>query len=240
MGVVIESSSYTHVGKIRAENQDALYTDDASGLWLVADGMGGHSGGKYASNNTVNTLKKFYRGKHFGKNIRHLSSRINDINKHLYDKSLQEGGDIIGTTLLLAHVLGSKLACCWVGDSRLYRLRHKKLKQLSRDHCYYEIGNTIANCAIDVSQYSSQALTRALGADSTVNIETAYTRVCAGDRYLLCSDGLTKELTDSDIKKSLLLETLDQANDGLVNQYQISRARDNLAFIVLDVQKRSI
>ena len=227
---------HTDQGKIRKENQDSILSEPKKNLWAIADGMGGHEGGQVASNLATSTLKPFNPSRHIGTNRRQLGDLIAEANKQIFRKSSMLEGGIMGTTLLLVHSVGSRLLCLWVGDSRLYRFRESKLTQLSRDHNYEELQNDIFGFSLTNASCAGETLTRAIGAEEQIQIGCTVSDIQENDLFLLCTDGLTKELSDASIKHSLNLKKFGLISNSILSKYSSSRARDNVGLVILQAR----
>ena len=131
------SHSATDVGTVRLENEDAVLAQPEIGLWVVADGMGGHEAGKVASNMIVESLGEINKPEHISEYVSEIENRIADVNQRLLEYSeIMLDGRLIGTTFVGFIIYGQVGICMWMGDSRLYLYRGNELRQLSRDHSH--------------------------------------------------------------------------------------------------------
>lgn len=223
----IGSFSYTHQGKVRQENQDALYCDDDNHIWVVADGMGGHTNGAQASKSVISAVSNTKATPHFGANVRRLTQQIKSYSDRYYSANAGSEQTLSGSTAMCVHARGPRMCAIWLGDSRLYRLRNNRLQLVTKDHSHPSQGS---------SMHSSPGgtLTRAFGAQPNASPETTYFGAQSGDKYLLCTDGLTKEASFDDLEK-LLQPTAPASTLGrsIVQHYQSGKARDNLALILV-------
>ncbi len=229
------SSHLSDKGKVRSLNEDALLDRPDLGLWVVADGMGGHSAGDLASRLIVEALESLQPdGESLGLLADEIDRRLQQVNRQLQLESQRRGGGIIGSTVavLLAHQ--DYCLYAWAGDSRIYLYRRGSLKQLTRDHSQVEeqldgdFGADLSQAAASIANY----ITRAVGAGSRLELEAELIEPCAGDRFLLCSDGLNKELTDSEIAEALTLDSLPGAVSRLVERCLERGASDNVSVIL--------
>lgn len=194
------SYGLTHKGNIRDHNEDAFLDAGDKNTWVVADGMGGHKAGDLASKALVESIKQFQNTVHLGKNIRLLQTIISKVNAQLYSQS-NNGTDIMGSTITILHTVGSYAVFLWVGDSRVYRLRNQKLSQITRDHSESERLTAEGISKEEIDQYPyADALSKAVGGEPNIEIETITSQIQEDDIFVLCSDGLYKELTDTDIE----------------------------------------
>ena len=199
---MIEFGHLTHVGLRRDLNEDSYYGDSELGLWLVADGMGGHEYGEVASALARETIVREIRdGTPLEQSIRIADEEIIRVSRRRHDALP------MGTTVVAARVRGNRFEVAWVGDSRVYLWRDGQLAQLSQDHSYVQ--ELIANGAITHEQARSHphrnVVTQALGVTDprNLNVETMTGELRAGMQLLLCSDGLTEEVDDRSIANVL-------------------------------------
>jgi PPM family protein phosphatase len=235
---VLRSGSASDVGRVRSVNEDLALASPT--LFAVADGMGGHAGGEVAARTAIDALQQEF-GRH--PSADGLAAAVRQANLAVWERSHEES-DLrgMGTTLtaaaLVATSQGDRLVMANVGDSRSYRLRDGALTQLSHDH-------SVAEELVDRGQLSEaeaaihphrHILTRALGVSSEVDPDVWEMAPREGDRYLLCSDGLTNEVTETRIAK-LLRTTPDpqEAAEKLVQMALDNGGNDNITVVVLDV-----
>lgn len=199
---MIEFGHLSHVGLRRPLNEDTYYGDSELGLWLVADGMGGHACGELASALARDTIVAQVRaGASLGQAIRLADEEI--------IRSSRRRNDALpmGTTVVAARVQDNRFEVAWVGDSRAYLWRDGQLAQLSQDHSYVQ--ELIAQGALTREQARTHphrsAVTQALGVTDPrqLNVETLTGALRPGMQLLLCSDGLTEEVDERDISATL-------------------------------------
>lgn len=199
---MIEFGHLSHVGLRRPLNEDTYYGDSELGLWLVADGMGGHACGELASALARETIVAQVRaGASLGQAIRLADEEI--------IRSSRRRNDALpmGTTVVAARVQDNRFEVAWVGDSRAYLWRDGQLAQLSQDHSYVQ--ELIAQGALTREQARTHphrsAVTQALGVTDPrqLNVETLIGALRPGMQLLLCSDGLTEEVDERDISATL-------------------------------------
>jgi serine/threonine protein phosphatase PrpC len=235
---VLRAGGASDVGKVRANNQDQLLV--ASPLFAVADGMGGHAAGEVASLVAVEALKAAFENYPTAAG---LVAAVKEANGAVWTRA-QHNAELrgMGTTLVgLALVTEDgeeRLAVVNVGDSRVYLLRQGELEQLTSDH-------SLVQELVDEGQLSEaeatvhpqrHVLTRALGVDSDVAVDSLQVLPFKGDRFLLCSDGLSRELTDAQVA-SLLRRLADptEAAKELVAEARARGGNDNITVVVVDV-----
>lgn len=237
-----ESAGRSEVGNVRELNEDAFLDLSARGLWIVADGMGGHEAGDVASHMVVDRLRNVVSSEAFSDFVNDVEDRVLDANHRLY--SMANDGEehkIIGCTLagLLAH--GRHCVSVWAGDSRVYRLRAGALQQLTRDHS--EVEELLQRGEISEESMASHAaqnvITRAVGGADRLYLEYTIDEIRDGDRFLICSDGLYKELSSEDMRQELSLHEGNcvEACDGLVDAALARECLDNVTAIVVDFRE---
>ena len=192
----IQSAALTHVGRVRAVNEDRVLNLPDAGLWAVADGMGGHHSGDVAAQIAVDVLEDRARS---GQALcgDDILSALQSANQQIYER-YAEARRRSGTTIGAALLRGDQLEIFWAGDSRAYRLREGQWALLTRDHSVVQqmvdAGALSPSAAANHPQ--SNVITRALGVQNEVVIDTIVTEFLAGDVMLLCSDGVSRTLSD--------------------------------------------
>lgn len=232
----------TDPGQHRSENEDNAFAGD--GLFVVADGMGGHQAGEVASEMAVNRLNERLPSES-ASTLADLVGAIGTANEEIYDASVKHPDQAgMGTTVTAIAVItdphdGEVLAVANVGDSRGYLVRHGRLRQITNDHSFVE--ELVAEGAITREEARihprRNIVTRALGISSTVRVDSWTMPVIRGDRFLLCSDGLVDEVDDDAILGLLAAHTddPDAAAHALVDAANQAGGRDNITVIVVDV-----
>jgi len=224
---------YTDTGKIRKINEDSIYENSSEQLWAVADGMGGHEGGDYASQYVVSSLGYYRKTPYRGVTMNRLTALLQDCNKHLVDKANAEQRGIIGCTVAILTAHDQHAVCSWSGDSRIYRLRNQRLTQLTRDHSYESLAedrDVVSHPEVMLGD--PQMLTSAIGGETMTRIEHCYYALEPDDRFLVCTDGLYKEVTDEQIENELKAsENPEEVISALAETYQANGARDNVGII---------
>lgn len=221
------SYGITHCGNFRATNQDAILQREAFGLWVVADGMGGHDDGDIASQTLVQSIDNLCQTSVTNVNLATVCGLLDDVNFQLYQQN-QDLERIVGSTFALLSVQQEKVNCLWAGDSRIYHLRDHNLTALTRDHT---VGNRILSS--DITHKNS--LTNAVGIKPELELEKTALITQPNDIFLLCSDGLNKELSDAEIAAIINYSPIEKAVDTLLTLCLSRRARDNISVIIVKV-----
>ena len=235
--MIWRSSEYSHKGHCRHENEDAVYSDVRSGIWCVADGMGGHQQGRLASQLLVSTVASLSVNRSLTLRVEALEQKLFALNEILQKKA--QKNQIIGCTFVILLSDGVNCTCLWAGDSRLYLLRAGNLYQISDDHTL--VNDLLSRGVItqEQSKNHSQAhvVTRALGASAEISFDKKTFQLQANDRYLLCSDGLHNELEAQEISQALAALTSSHSCRMLVDKVLLGSAKDNLTACVTGVYK---
>lgn len=233
------SFGLTNVGKVRKLNEDAFLDRSEIGLWAVADGMGGHDSGDMASNMIVNDLKKIHEGLKLNRIIDDIEDKLINVNRKLIEKSSQSvKKSTIGSTVVSMVAYENYCVYLWVGDSRLYRLQNSKIKQLTRDHSQVQI--YIDNGLIDEKEAElhphRNMITRAIGAMDELYVDMDIQMISTGDRYILCSDGLTRHINDSELEEIMNKgDSAEKTCNTLIDMVLDRGAEDNVTAIIIDV-----
>jgi len=239
----MQAYALTDVGRVRTHNQDYLYSSsepvgDFKNLFLVADGMGGHRAGDYASRFAVETLVAYLGKMSQGQIIPELKQGVEKINQELYAKSSGEAAYRgMGTTLVAATIEDGTLYVANIGDSRLYLYRNGNLSQITRDHSYVEELVALGQLTRGSHDYMEKKniITRAVGAESTVAADFFEESLQPGDLILLCSDGLHNMVPEQEICRLLGGQgSLREKVEQLIDTANGNGGRDNIAAILVD------
>jgi len=235
------SASRSHPGHIRKKNEDACLEQPEQGLWAVADGMGGHSFGELASRMAVSSLIGLPGEDDLDQRIHAALRRLQEVNRRLRCEAMRRGVPLIGTTIVALLAAGSRCSCLWAGDSRIYLYRAGRLRQLTRDHNDLEAARSrrIPSSGDTVELPRANLINRALGGEDMVYIDRVTVDLLDGDIFLLCTDGLSNEVSELSIKQALLPGICSQACDSLVDIALDREARDNITAVVLRAEDLS-
>lgn len=227
---VYVSAGITDVGRLRATNQDAFVELPAAGVWSVADGMGGYRDGDVASRMVCEGLQLLTGEGSLEEAIAAVRQRMSDVNRRLYEASVRPINPIVsGSTVTIMLARRTELAVLWAGDSRMYRWRHGQLTQISTDHTWAAELNLQ-----HPDEEADHAITRAVGGEATLTLDLRKDRVRLGDRYLLCSDGLTRELNDAQIAAALAAGDVKTSARKLIEGTLKAGARDNVTVVIVE------
>ena len=229
------TGSVSDVGRVRTLNEDCILVRPDIGLWAVADGMGGHGGGDVASQAVVAALAALPPQPSAAALLAEFEARIVRVNGDLRDLARARGEAIVGTTLAAVLVHGPHFACVWCGDSRVYLLREGELEQISRDHS--EVQDLLDSGVLDEDEAKAwprrTVVTRALGVADQPQLDIVDGPALAGDRFLLCSDGLTGHVDNLEIAALLAVPDPQKACDDLLALTLQRGASDNVSLIVV-------
>lgn len=252
----IEIVCQTDVGQVRDHNEDYVSSDDQLGLAILADGMGGLNAGEVASSMSVHLLMDELRD-YIGGNteIEHdlndnglppkarvLERAIEKANSSVFHVSkTQPNCEGMGTTIIASMFYDNKVSIGHIGDSRVYRFRDSKIEQVTKDHSFVQelIDKGLYTEAEAKASNKKNVVTRALGVAPKVEPEVHEHKVKIGDILLLCSDGLTDLVPDSDIEKTFmaLSDNLAATANQLVELANACGGRDNISVILIRIKK---
>jgi protein phosphatase len=229
------SASITHVGMVRKLNEDACLELAARGIWAVADGMGGHAAGDFASRSVVEALADLPEPPSLGDAVSAVHERLQRVNGVLADEARQRREKMIGSTAVVLLAYGAHAVVVWAGDSRAYRYRKDGLEQLTRDHSQVE--ELVMQGVITRQQAQrypgSNVITRAIGVMDALELDSEMLTVQEGDIFLLCSDGLYNEVSDGEIAEALATGDCRYSCRLLVERALARGARDNVTVVVV-------
>jgi PPM family protein phosphatase len=229
---IIEQAGRTDVGRQRSANEDSLVVRPP--LFAVADGMGGAKAGEVASAVAVDAVEGAQESSE--PTEAQLANIVREANRRIYDLAVaDESRRGMGTTLTLAKLHGDEVSLAHVGDSRAYRLRGGELEQLTRDHSLVAELERSGQITPEAAENHPQRsiITRALGPEPDVEVDTYTLAGRDGDVFLICSDGLTSMISDDEVASILRSAgSLDEAADGLVRAANQSGGKDNITVIL--------
>ena len=231
----------TDIGRVRSMNQDAYYysvdpVGNLPNLFIVADGMGGHKAGDYASRTSISSFVKFARNAKETTPSRIIDQGIMAVNQAIYSKSLEDSRyEGMGTTIVVAYIVGNQLFAANVGDSRLY-LIGEEASQVTEDHSY--VAEMVRAGEMTKEQARNHPrkniITRAIGVSEDVNADYFEVDLQPGDKILLCSDGLTNMLTDEEIYRVITQTPVEEAPSVLIDEANSNGGYDNVTALVIE------
>lgn len=227
-----ESVGHTDTGKVRAHNEDAILVRDDVGLWVVADGLGGHTAGDVASGMIVDRLRALPRQGDVFDFVEAIEDTLSQVNADLRRVAREQNVDVIGSTVVVLVHDKDFMLCGWVGDSRGYCFEDGHLRQITRDHVH--------GAKSDVTQLGQAqpagagVLTRAIGAEENLFVDWVVTGSRPGMAFLLCSDGINKELSDAELDQEYRAHSDPQMVLARLFEVSLNRAgRDNISAVVV-------
>jgi protein phosphatase len=229
------SAAATDVGKIRSLNEDAYLDRPDIGLWVVADGMGGHDAGDLASRSVVESLAGIGRQANLGSYVDELRLRLLSVNRALREEAERRSESVIGSTVAALVAVGRHAVAVWAGDSRVYLFRDGTLRPLTHDHSQVE--ELIAEGSLTRDQAenhpAANVITRAVGGDDDLRLDAQIQEILDQDICLLCTDGLTKEVKEQEIAETLRDSDPRLAPQLLVDLACRRGARDNVTVVAV-------
>jgi protein phosphatase len=229
------SASRSDVGLVRQINEDAYLDRPERGLWAVADGMGGHAHGDFASRMVIEALNKLPSPDSLVELVSDARDRLLAVNLQLRAEAVIRDVPIIGSTVVALFARDRYCGYLWAGDSRVYLCRNGSLRLLTRDHSQIEELKSRGNLSPESATHLSarNLITRAVGAMDTLELEEETMEVRDGDMFLLCSDGLSNAVSDPEMRGALVPGNCRLASDALVNMALTQGGRDNISVVVL-------
>lgn len=232
------SASQSNVGLKRKLNEDRVLERPECGLWVVADGMGGHEAGEVASAAIVDALAAIPESPDLERFTAQAADALLEVNAAL--RSMARSAPrptTIGSTAVVLAISGGEFRCIWAGDSRAYRVRGAEIEQISRDHSLVQDLVAAGLVKADEAEAHPQAhvITRAVGASDDLELESAAGDVQANDIFLLASDGLTRVVTSDEILKVLRTMNPSQAAAALIETVLSRGAPDNVTLAICRV-----
>ena len=241
VGLHHATGASTHQGQVRDHNEDGWFACEEQGLWAVADGMGGHENGEWASAVVVAALGKLRLDSEFEDCCTQISAAIYDANAEIY-REASAGGRQMGTTAVVLFVRDRRFAVLWVGDSRAYLLRGGELHQISKDHTQVQemVDLGLLSEADARAHPMRHVLARAVEVTANVEVDVIVDQVEPGDTFLLASDGLHCCVADDAIARMLAGSLLDAVACDLVNESLDQGAPDNVTVVAVRFREATV
>lgn len=245
----------TDQGRVRANNEDSVWVDQPTGLIVVADGMGGHRSGEKASALAVSSIREHFdrlsasrsageiTAERFSDETNRLAFCVKLANQAIFEAARQNPDDRgMGTTCTAALIRNGRLSLAHVGDSRCYLVRRSTMTQLTEDH---SLATHQAKQGVPLPEGTAAAnqnvLTRALGTETDVGVDVDEHPLFSGDRLVLCSDGLDKEVEEDELLRAVLAtDDPGELVRRLVNQANAAGGRDNITVAAARLDKTGL
>ena len=242
----MKSFSLTDVGQVRSQNQDYVYASEQPignlpNLFVLADGMGGHNAGDFASRCAVSVIEASVKKDMSFNPIKIMRHAIEEANEKIHELAKADAGKAgMGTTLVAVTVVGYYAYVANVGDSRLYVIGNG-IRQITHDHSLVEEMVRMGKLTEEEGRNhpDKNIITRAIGARDTIEIDFFHEELKSGDLILMCSDGLTNMLEDEEIGRILKTPgTIEERAERLIDAANQNGGRDNIAVILIDAFAR--
>jgi serine/threonine protein phosphatase PrpC len=236
--VRIRAVAATHPGLKRRINEDRFCARDDLGLWAVADGMGGHAHGDWASNAVVQALEAVALPGDFHDATRAVADAVHSANRRIWSEA-QRRTQQMGSTVVALLVRDGCFSAVWVGDSRAYVLRDGVLHPLTRDHSQVQemVDRGLITAGEARDHPRGHVLARAVGVGARLAVDVVTDDALPGDVFLLCSDGLTATTDEATIAATLGLADAQAALDQLIEGALAGGAPDNVTIVVVAVDE---
>lgn len=236
------SVGLTNKGNVRQFNEDSFITRDDIKLWAVADGMGGHEAGDVASQLIVNMLGQIDGHAELSRYVDLVDDTLSSANQQLRTLSRDKyNNHTIGSTVVCMIASDRHIAYLWAGDSRLYRIRNGQIKQLTRDHS--EVQNMVDQGLLlpeeAESHPAANVITRAMGAADALYLSVGIEETLDEDIYLLCSDGLYRDISDQELLQLAMQTDINQICQNMMQVALSREAKDNITTIIVQSKLRN-
>jgi serine/threonine protein phosphatase PrpC len=233
-----DCASRTNVGLKRKINEDSILVQSERGLWVVADGMGGHEAGEIASTMVTDALRCLPASDDVDEVAAQAVEALRQTNRELIDLARTgDGRQTIGTTVVGLTIANGSFRCFWMGDSRAYLLRGGELSRLSHDHSLVQnlVDAGMLKPEEAETHENANLITRAVGVADTVEVDIVSGEARSGDQFLLASDGLTRVVADPELAAELQRSSPDEAAGRLIDTVLSRGAPDNVSLIITRV-----
>jgi len=233
----VRYSATTHLGLKRKVNEDSILALPDQQIWVVADGMGGHAGGDFASQAVVDSVAMIDPTLPPVALLNALRETLARSHELILTEAASRGGVTMGSTVVTFAIAEGHFATFWAGDSRLYRLQNGVLDMLTTDHSVVAEFVLAGEMTWDEAEHhpQSNAITHAVGVGEKLELEKIRGQVFSGDRFLLCSDGLTKYATFDILTNYLSHEPIETITERLQQLALDGGGADNISIIVIDI-----
>jgi protein phosphatase len=222
---------------VRDINEDAFVDRPDLGLWTVADGMGGHTAGDLASGMICQSLNAIKPPEALSEFLDEVEQRLLRVNDKLRAIAKGNESQTIGSTVAALIARGHHAICVWAGDSRIYRCRGGQIVQITQDHALVEelVEKGILTRLQASSHPQGNLVTRAIGATDTLKLDLEIVELQAGDVFVLCSDGLDKEVKPAEMLQIAGQDNERSMSDTLVDLALSRGSRDNVTVVTVQI-----
>jgi len=238
-GAAFESYGVSHKGCVRDHNEDSYLVEPQIGLWVVADGMGGHEAGEVASASIVEHLATIGIASSAPDLRARFEDRLNRAHAEIRRIS-RSRGVTIGSTVAALLAMDGRFACLWSGDSRVYLVRDGAISQISRDHT--EVQELLDSGAISAAEAENwprrNVITRAIGVNDDIAIDFQQGETLAGDIFILSTDGLTAHVSDAEIAAAVLSAAPQAACEKLLAMVLERGGTDNVTIVLVKIRDK--
>lgn len=239
---LFETGAGSDTGVVRDHNEDAFLDLSDAGVWLVADGMGGHEAGEYASAAIRDAVASVGRAVSAPDLQARFMDRLARAHAEIQAQSRRLSGATVGATVVALLAFDRHFVCIWSGDSRIYLLRQGQFHQVTMDHT--EVNELLRNGAITPEQALTwprrNVITRAIGVHAHPMTDEVPGALMHGDTFLLCSDGLTEHIEDAEMFDALSRMAPQEACNHLIALTLSRGARDNVTVMVVRCMDRQV
>lgn len=232
----LRHSATSHVGRVRKLNEDSILVLPEHRLFVVSDGMGGHAAGDFASQTVVECIAALPVPPDPAAGMHALRAAIRQAHAVIRAESAARGGATIGATVVALLLADAHFVAFWAGDSRLYRLRNGTIALLTPDHSV--VGDLVRSGRMTWDEADlhpqSNAITRAVGVGEELDLDKVHGEVLPGDRFLLCSDGLSRYAGFDTLRQILQSTPIETVAERLLQLALAGGGADNISAIVVD------
>ena len=227
----------TNVGKVRKLNEDSIVALPDQNIWAVSDGMGGHAGGDFASQTVIEQILMVPSDLNARDSMVSVRNSFFEAHTIIRDEADRIGVSTMGATIVAMLIADNHFVAFWAGDSRLYRVRDGSIDMLTSDHSVVAELVHLGELTWDEAENhpQSNAITRAVGVGDELEVDKVRGELETGDRYLLCSDGLTKYATFDILLSAMTGTPIETVSEKLLTIALDGGGADNISIIVIDV-----
>ncbi|MCH8498323.1 MAG: protein phosphatase 2C domain-containing protein [Marinobacter sp.] len=234
------STGFTHRGGVRAHNEDAYFESPESGVWVVADGMGGYQAGDVASQMVCDTVAGELRRLDADVSVSGLEQALQLANQRIRTYGQQNlEGKTLGCTVVALLIHDGVYHLLWAGDSRCYLARRGQVQQLSRDHS--QVADMVDQGLLSPEEADKHPLahviTRALGVEDDIALDYRTGHTQPGDQFLLCSDGVSKEFSEEEFAGFFSDGNIEDASLAIMHAALVNKCSDNITCIIVNLEQ---